>query len=199
VEACSRFIPALDDVDAWRDEPLSAWVPLLPRVRALWAAREELFSIVAQAPPTVVHCDFWPTNLFVTDTGESVAIDWSQVGIGGVTQDLDQLTLDPVWMQVRPDESLDLLESTVLDGYRAGLAAAGADLDPAVLRRWYAAMASLHYSWLAGGQPHLLGDPDTAAFNQRRFGRDLASVVNRRRDVVERAVSLGEWVLGAAR
>ena len=73
----------------------------------------------------VVHLDFWPTNLIAADDGTTVAIDWSQVGIGAVGQDLDQLILDPVWMQVLPDASLDALQTHVLRGYAVRPAVVG--------------------------------------------------------------------------
>lgn len=51
----------------------------------------------------------------------------SDEGIGGLAQDLDQLTLDPVWMQVVPDGDLDVLESAVLPAYADGVRDAGAE------------------------------------------------------------------------
>ena len=125
---------------------------LRPRVRELWNAREQLLTIVESAPQTVVHCDFWPTNLIAADDGTTVALDWSQVGIGSIAQDLDQLTLDPVWMHVLPDASLDALEAHVLPGYLSGLRSSGVDVDEASLRRWYAAAAAVHYA-PTGGVP----------------------------------------------
>src|SRR5205814_9126741 len=95
--------------------------PLLDRVLALCDAREDLFAMSADAPLTVVHCDFWPTNIFLPGDGSTVAVDWSQVGLGAIAQDLDQITLDTVWMQVRPDESLDALEEAILPSYVSGL------------------------------------------------------------------------------
>ena len=110
VDALSRHVPLLDDDAAWTGEN-AVFATLRERFADMWAARETLLAIVESAPSCVVHCDFWPTNLIATDDGTTVAVDWSQVGIGAVGHDLDQLTLDPVWMQVLPDGDLDALES----------------------------------------------------------------------------------------
>jgi len=168
--------------------------PLRRRVAALWQARAELLSIAHSGPATITHWDFWPANVFVAGD-DVVAVDWSQVGISGVSHDLDQLTLDTVWMLVRPTEDLDVLEDHVLPPYLAGLREAGLDVDPAELRRWYAAAAAARYSWLAGGQPDVVRDPETRRAQERRFGVDIATVTGVKSRVIARAVALGEWAL----
>jgi aminoglycoside/choline kinase family phosphotransferase len=170
--------------------------PLRPRVAALWQAREELLRITEAAPLTVTHWDFWPANIYVADADDVVAIDWSQIGIGGVTHDLDQLTLDTVWMLVRPDENLDVLEQHVLPAYGDGLRASGLEVGDDELWRWYAAAAAARYTWLAGGQPDVVGDPEVRRAQEQRFGVDIATITAAKQRVIERAVSLGERVLG---
>jgi hypothetical protein len=168
-----------------------------PRVHALWERRDDLLDIVESAPQTVVHCDFWPTNLFVTDTG-TVAIDWSQVGLGSLAQDLDQVTLDPIWMQVRPRESPDALEVLVLPAYAVALRGAGCDVTDGQARRWYAAAAGAHYSWLGGPLAERRHTPEQRASMEARFGRPYDEVAADRLRVVEHALGLGEWALGSA-
>jgi aminoglycoside/choline kinase family phosphotransferase len=163
-------------------------------VAALWERHEDLLRLAESAPPTVGHWDFWPANVFVGDDAV-VAIDWSQVGIAGLTHDLDQLTLDPVWMQVLPGASLDELETAVLDGYLDGLREAGCDVAPDQVRRWYAATAAARYAWLAGGQPALVADPAAVAAQEHRFGRRFTEIAAEKARVVTRAVELGEWAL----
>ena len=212
VEACARFIPPVSDDSLWHNDVLAPMRPLRERVVALWEQREALFAILDTAPATVVHCDFWPTNLFVAGdhmagdhmagdhmAGDRVtAIDWSQIGIGRVAQDLDQVTLDTVWMQVRPGGDLDLLERTVLSSYQSGLQQAGFVVDEQRLRHWYAAAAALHYSWMLGG--HTTGAFDDASVEraERRWGRSFADITADRARVLERSVALGEWALGSA-
>ena len=127
---------------------------------ALWDARQRLLDITESAPQTLVHCDFWPANVFVGDDGRAVAVDWSQIGIGGLAQDLDQITLDPVWMQARPDFPLERLEELVVPAYIEGLHEAGAEVTEEQVRWWYAAAAALHYSWMAGGIVQAARKPD---------------------------------------
>ena len=196
VDACERFVDTLRD-DVLSDGRLAPLRPLRERLLALWTARERLLDITESAPQTLVHCDFWPANLFVGDDGHAVAVDWSQIGIGGLAQDLDQVTLDPVWMQVRPDFPLDRLEELVLPAYVAGLQEAGAEVSEKQVRWWYAAAAGLHYSWMAGAIVQAAGKPDVVTAQEARFGRPFAELVADRARAVEHALSLGESALGS--
>jgi hypothetical protein len=196
VETLEQHIDALDDPALWTEEWQAPMAKLRPRVRDLWTAREQLLAIVESAPQTVVHCDFWPTNLIAADDGTTVALDWSQVGIGSIAQDLDQLTLDPVWMHVLPEASLDELEAHVLPGYLSGLRSSGVDVDEASLRRWYAAAAAVHYSPLATFQATNASHQGNIEDSERRHGLPYAAIVVNKARVVERALELGEWVLG---
>lgn len=196
VGACSAFVEALDDDAHWSDSRLAALLPLRERVAALWARRHELFELADEPPLAIAHWDFWPTNLYVTDDGEAVAIDWSQIGISGVTHDLDQITLDTVWMQVRPEESLDDLEEHILAAYISGLHEGGYAARRTDIQRWYAAAAALRYAWLLGAQPDTVNDAGSLHSQESRFGRDIASIIRARAGVIDRAVTLGETVLG---
>ena len=196
VDACARLIPAIDDDHIWADDRLQAMRPLRDPVRDLWQRRGELFDIVDSAPTTVVHCDFWPTNLFVSDD-RVTAIDWSQIGIGRIAQDLDQVTLDTVWMQVRPGGDLDVLEHTVLSSYQAGLREAGLEVTDEQLRHWYAAAAALHYAWMLGGHAKRAFDDADVARAEQRWNRSYADITSDRARVLARAVELGEWALGS--
>jgi aminoglycoside phosphotransferase (APT) family kinase protein len=195
VDTLGRQIDALDDDSLWLDPSQARLAALRPRIRSLWNAREELLGIVEAAPQTVVHCDLWPTNLIAADDGTTVAIDWSQVGIGSVAQDLDQLTLDPVWMLVLPDAELVELEGHVLPGYVSGLRSSGFDVDPDQVRQWYAAAAAVHYAPMAAFQARTASDVAAVATAEGRFGRPYAEIADRKARVVERALELGEWVL----
>jgi hypothetical protein len=197
VDACTPFAEAVADDAMWHDGRLASMSPLRDRIVRLWAGRDALFGIVASAPPTLVHCDFWPTNIICADDGTTVAIDWSQVGIGSIAQDLDQITLDTVWMQVRPDASLDTLERTVLPAYRSGLHDGGLDVDTVQLHRWYAGAAALHYPWMCGLQAVRARLPGDVEEQEARFGRTFAALVADRARVIERAVALGESALGS--
>jgi hypothetical protein len=197
-EASVGNAAAIDDDSGWVDDRLASMRPLRARAAALWAAREELLGIVEAAPPTVTHCDFWPANLIAADDGTTVAIDWSQVGIGALAQDLDQLTLDTVWMQVRPGESLDALEAHVMPSYLSGLRSSGVEVDERQLRHWYAAAASVRYVPMLGFQAVNAAHPDRVVAAEQRYGRPFADIVADKARVIERAVTLGERALESA-
>lgn len=193
VRTCTRFVETVRDDSCWRDARLKALEPLRRRIVSLWERREELFTVVAEAPLTLTHWDFWPTNVYVGE--QVVAIDWSQIGLSGVTNDLDQMTLDPIWMHVRPDESIQTLEDLVLPAYAAGLREGGLDIAADTVRRWYAATAALRYTWLAGAQADLAHEPDRVLSQEQRFGRDLSTITTTRARVVAHALALGEQIL----
>jgi thiamine kinase-like enzyme len=188
-------IDLVDDEAAWINPDLAPLSALRPRLREVWSAREDLLAIVETAPQTVVHLDFWPMNLIAADDGTTVAVDWSQVGIGAVAQDIDQLVLDPVWMRVIPDAATDDLESHVVSGYVSGLRTSGFDVNPDEVRRWYAAAAGIHYAPMLGLIAQSAGEPATVALQEARWGVPLAEIVAGRARVVEHALRLGEQVL----
>jgi Phosphotransferase enzyme family len=153
VGSTTRTWPLVDDETAWRDERLADLSVLRSRAREVWSERDRLLAIVDAAPRTLVHLDFWPNNLLAAPDGSTVAIDWSSVGIGGLCQDLDQISIDPVWMQILPGGDLDLLERAVLPAYAWGIRAAGLDASDAELRRWYAAAAGVRYTSVLPDRP----------------------------------------------
>jgi hypothetical protein len=186
-----------DDI-GWDDPRLASLVPLRRRAQDMWARRESLLGIVEAAPLTVVHLDFWPHNLFV-DGSDVVAIDWSQVGIGALAQDLDQITLDPIWMQVLPEAPVHELEDCILPAYADGLRHSGCEVDDTELRRWYAAAAAVKYVPLLELQVAVARDPAKVAAQEQRFGRSYAEVTATKARVIMRAIELGEWALGSIR
>jgi Phosphotransferase enzyme family len=195
VDAAAPHQSGLDDDAAWTLDGLAPLEALRPRLRQLWQAREELLAIVESAPPTVVHCDFWPRNLVAADDGTTVALDWSQFGIGALGQDLDQLTLDPVWMLVLPDVAPTDLEEHVLPGYLSGLRSCAIDVDAHSLSRWYAAAASVRYVPMAAVQAVNSSRPEIVAAAERRFDLPYSSIMAAKARVILRALELGESVL----
>jgi hypothetical protein len=195
--ACARYVEAMSTEKAWDGEVLRPLRALHPRVQRLWAARDQLLGITEAAPLTLVHCDFWPANVYRTEADETVAIDWSQIGLGAVAQDLDQLTLDTVWMQIRPDESLDLLDDAIVPAYVRGLHDAGCDMSTDDVRQLYAAAAAMRYAWMGSMVATRVGEVGYIAAQEARFGRSFAELVADRARVVQRAVALGEALLSA--
>jgi hypothetical protein len=195
VRTTTQTWPLVEDDSLWRDERLADLAVLRSRVREVWKERERLLAIVEAAPQTLVHLDFWPNNLIAAPDGHTVAIDWSSVGIGGLAQDLDQLSLDPVWMQILPGADLELLERAVLPAYAMGLRAAGHDATEAQLRHWYAAAAGVRYTSVLAGQAEIAADPARVDGLERRWGRPFAAIASDRARVIARALGLAEEAL----
>jgi hypothetical protein len=187
--------PLVDDDTAWHDERLAHLAALRSRARETWAERDRLLAIVDAAPQTLVHLDFWPNNLIAAPDGHTVAIDWSSVGIGALCQDLDQVSIDPVWMQILPDGDLDLLERAVLPAYAWGIRAAGHDASDAELRRWYAAAAGVRYTSMLPAQAEIAADPARIESVEQRWGRPFAAIASDRARVISRALDLAEEAL----
>jgi hypothetical protein len=192
--AVERHIALLEDDSAWIGAA-AALAPMRARVGELWTSREALLAATDEAPRCLVHCDLWPANLIAADDGTTVAVDWSQVGIGAIGQDLDQLTLDPIWMQVVTDADLDALDSRVLAAYLAGLQFAGLDVTEEGLRRWYAAAAAARYAPMLASYAELLQDPERVAALEVRHGLPISAITANKARVVDHALSLGEEVL----
>ncbi len=197
VDALGRHVSLIDDDGAWAENPLRLLVSLRERFASLWSRREDLLAIVEAAPMCLVHCDLWPANLIAADDGTTVAIDWSQIGIGAVGQDLDQMTLDPVWMQVMPGVDIESIEQVVLPSYLAGLQSSGLGVTLEELEDWYAAAAAAHYGPMLTTWAAQLAEPDWVAFLERRHGRSIDDITLDKGRVIDRALTLGEQVLGS--
>lgn len=196
VHTLARHADLVDDDAIWAAEPLRMLDFLRDRFTAMWAHRDELLAIVDAAPRCLVHCDLWPANLIAADDGTTVAIDWSQVGIGAVGQDLDQLTLDPVWMQVLAESDIEEIEQQVLPSYLAGLQSSGLEVSAEQLGTWYAAAAAAHYGPMLTMYAAQLAEPGRNESLERRHGRPIEAITEAKGRVVERALTLGERVLG---
>jgi hypothetical protein len=201
VRTTERWWGQVGDDSLWDDPRLARLAALRPAALEVWGRRDRLLAVISEAPQTLVHLDLWPANLIAGAGGpgaRTAAVDWSSVGIGRLAQDLDQLTLDPVWMQVRPEGDLDLLERAVLPAYGAGLRVAGATVTDTDVRRWYAATAGLRYVSVLATQPDLVHDPARAAATEQRWGRPLEAILADRARVIRRAVELGREALDAS-
>ncbi|HVS68157.1 MAG TPA: phosphotransferase, partial [Mycobacteriales bacterium] len=196
VDALERHAGLVSDGTLWTTEPLQMLGFLCEPLASLWSHREELLAIVDAAPRTLVHCDLWPHNLIAADDGTTVAVDWSQVGIGAVGQDLDQLTLDPVWMQVLAGTDLDAIEQQVLPAYLAGLRSSGLAMTSEELEDTYAAAAAVHYGPLLMMYAAQIAEPGRIEALEKRHGRSIEAITADKGRVIERALTLGERVLG---
>ncbi len=115
---------------------------------ALLADRRRLLAAVDQLPTTLCHNDFHALNLF-GDDGESVAIDWSFVGLGPLPTDAGALAVDAVLDYGAPATRVAELHDAVEEGFAAGLRDEGWAGDEARLRLAMRVIAGLKFAWVA--------------------------------------------------
>jgi hypothetical protein len=154
--------------------------PDLDRVRALYRERSRLLAALEGLTPTVSHLDAWRANLIARDTAvktETVAIDWSLVGLAPAGQEVAVFVTGPrLWLSLKPrdaDAIGELSFASYLDGLReAGWAGAAADV-----RFAYAASAAL---WAVSPAPLWLRWftlPARREWLERKFGMPLEDAV----------------------
>lgn len=108
--------------------------------------REAALRALEAAPQTFCHLDFYPANLF-GDGGETILVDWAYCGLGALGEDPGNFVPDTLLDGFVAVEEADELETTVWDGYRAGLADAGWAGDEHAVRFAFCATASLKFQW----------------------------------------------------
>jgi hypothetical protein len=153
----------LTDRDLWARRELRELFPD-PPVEALQALRADQGRFVAaldRLPRTICHLDVHPRNLFSVDPAArsgsataTVLVDWAFVGHGALGEDAGNLVPDTVLDFHQPAGVLDDLHALVLEGYLAGLEAAGWRGDPASIRLALAAVVAAKYAWIV---PAMLG------------------------------------------
>lgn len=156
----------LQDATIWRHPLVAPWFPRPPidELVAMADDRERFLRILAQLPPTLAHLDLHPANLF-DDAGTTVLIDWAFVGLGALGEDAGNLVPDAVLDFHVPPERIDDLHSAVVEGYEAGLRAAGWEGPSTLVRLGMAATVAAKYAWIA---PALLR---TAAERREQLNR----------------------------
>lgn len=122
---------------------------LAGRLLRLWQEREVFLSVLERMPQVLSHLDAFRGNLFgrgLPDGGEeTVAIDWTFMGIAPLGEELAPLIVGSVLTNHVSIEDLPGLEEMALDGYCQGLREAGWDGQPDLVWASYAACAMLRY------------------------------------------------------
>jgi hypothetical protein len=161
-------VELLDDPAAWAVPLVARFLPpdLARPLRQLWDDQPRLLEVLDTLPRTLCHLDLHPKNLFDVG-GQTVLIDWSFTGLGAIGEDSGNLVWDSVHdFHVRP-EDVERLWELVAGGYAAGLADAGWDGEPALVRRAMAVSVVVKYAWVVpvalraalDGRPLLNGRP----------------------------------------
>ena len=112
-------------------------------IQRAWNERYAILEAIERLPQTFCHLDAFRRNLFSRRTVEggdqTVAVDWSYMGIASVGEELAPLVGASIgFYAVMPADALRL-EQIALEGYLAGLSDAGWQGNPDQVRFSYAA------------------------------------------------------------
>ncbi len=115
----------------------------------LWGERERFLSAIDRLPQTLCHRDANRGNLFARRDPDgrehTVAIDWSDVGIGPLGQELASFVLSPAIFYKLDMVDLPHLDRIAFEGYLTGLRAAGWAGSAQLVRLGYTSAAFLRY------------------------------------------------------
>lgn len=132
--------PAVADrVDAHHRRDLGHLAELVPN----------LLGAIAAAPSGVCHGDASPDNFREPGDGTVVALDWSYGHVGAVGTDLAQLVAGRFESGAAGGEDVEVVASTVFDGYLEGLDRVGRAIDPAQVRLAFALQLAVRSAFSA--------------------------------------------------
>jgi phosphotransferase family enzyme len=117
------------------------------RIERLLANRQTLLALLDRLPVCLCHHDAFRRNLLARDgvsaEAQTVAIDWSMVGYGGVGEEVGITTAVGLsWLEVSGDQAGEL-NRIIFEAYLDGLRAAGWQGDVRLTRLGYTITASL--------------------------------------------------------
>jgi len=145
----------IDDDAVWSEPIVRAEVDgdLRGRLRGAWARRSELLEALDRVPLTLCHLDSFRGNLFSTTKpsgdAETVAVDWSYVGIGPLGTDLSQLVIASIFYH-GDDHDVRRLESACLPSYLAGLRESGWRGSASDVHTGYALAGAVRFLFVLG-------------------------------------------------
>ncbi len=145
-----------------------------------------LLERLVLVPRGVCHGDATPDNFREPAVGDIVALDWSYAHVGELGSDLGQLFVGRFESGAASIDDVEPIARTVFDGYCAGLARSGADVDPTLVETAWAvhlAIRSVFSALILDHRPDLDEDERLDLLQRRahvaRFGIDLALRVAR--------------------
>jgi hypothetical protein len=152
------------DDEAWAHELVAPHLgSLREELHRLHVERHHWYGLLGRLPRTLCHLDVWPANLIARPDGRTVLLDWSFVGDGALGEDAGNLVPDIVFDLFLPGERIGELDRSITGAYLAGLAEAGWDGDPRLVRLAMCASA-VKYHWLTPYMIRGAGSP------QRHYG-----------------------------
>jgi hypothetical protein len=194
--------PVIGDEARWKDPAIARAfpVPAIARFERLWERRADILTTLGRLPRSFVHRDAHPRNLFLSaDRQTTIAIDWTQAGIGSIGADAAQLLIPSALFSFVDAARLTSLERTVLGAYEAGLRTAGWTGDSRTLALGYALNAA--YQWCFAGAFALrwVSDPGLGRAMAAQFGRPLDEVIAQRAAVTYYLLDLADRADGLMR
>ena len=179
---------------AWQ-QPLIAdnWpADLQAKLAYLYQHRQALYAMLEAAPQLPSHLDFWPNNVFVTEQGEVVPVDWAFFGSGAMGEDVGNFIPDAVFDGFMPAADLPDMSERLLRAYSEGLTEGGFLHDYGELQTVLHASA-VKYVWLG---PLLLARAQSE--EQRAYGgAQLADPNEQYRSRGATLGFLGDWAMQA--
>ena len=148
------------------------------RILQLWDDREIFLNCLDRLPQTLLHRDAFRRNLFtrIGDDGreQTVAVDWTYVGIGAVGEELESLVHGTLCFSEIPTANARQLDAIVFDAYLEGLADAGWHGDPRLIRLSYTAGSAMCF-----GLGYFWFEPpaDSRPWIEQAFGRPFDEII----------------------
>ncbi|MDP9245714.1 MAG: hypothetical protein M3O64_03595 [Chloroflexota bacterium] len=143
------------------------------RLRRVWPGRAAVLARLLARPQTLCHLDAFRKNLFDRN-GETVAIDWSYVGIAPVGVEVGHLVMGSVAFAEHGHDT-PALAAAALDAYLDGLRESGWQGDELAVREGYA-LSAIRWVFMLGWLGAVL-DPAWQARMEQWAGQPLADQV----------------------
>lgn len=172
----------------------------MERILKLWTSRQLLLQALYRLPVCFCHHDAFRRNLFARDTApdalQTVAIDWSHVGYGGVGQEAGSaVAVNLLFLEVDAKQA-KLLDTIMFESYVDGLREAGWRGDVRLARFGYTAAAALDFGvmWAMIMTDWMASNAGVAAI-EAVIGRPLDEIVSQWAEAQVFLLDLGDEAL----
>jgi hypothetical protein len=170
-----------------------------------WADRAGFYTALRRLPQVFCHQDAFARNLFYTNAPDGskklLGVDWAFTGVAPLGSEIGPLVVASVAFGAIPIPEMTRLEEIVLAGYLQGLAEAGWQGDPRLVRFGY--LASVSYRYLFGaiiGEAYSsFQDEQSYPFIEQIFGAPIemllmgtAAFCQINADAYHKALTLGQ-------
>jgi hypothetical protein len=156
----------------------------LAALRHLWADRQIYLDRLAQLPQTMCHLDAHRGNLS-WQSDDLAVLDWAFVGEGALGEELAAFIGATLLLDYVTLADAEQWEQVALDGYIAGLRAAGWSGDKALIWEAYRCAMPLRYAPMSlASMLRTAVQPDYATEWEQKTGKPLADILAHRAGLV---------------